>query len=434
MLAKDQEQAVKEIKSWWGSSKAYHILQGSAGVGKSYVVENILENLIGAKPVLLAPTHKALRQLKLKTHGDYKFATVASSLGIRPIDEGRGLKFEQTKLPSFWDNHNLCIIDEAGMLDDYHIDLFKSLHLKILYVGHKSQLPPIKVNRSITDKCISPVFSKGYFESNLWIPKRNTGALWKFNEILEQRIYDDSIAIPNTYDIGAKEFKDYLGSKETLISINSGVIKVALWTREGVSKYNKIFKDSIFGKTSSPTGFFKDELVVIKNSIVSFNGMEFFNDKMILKHANEGIDIYTDTDGRIIDSLLVDVKLNKNLIVKCKKLTIDTSIEGLITVYMLEHKEDYKRISDYYEHLAWSYSSKQAKDKAYRERSLLLKCFAQVQSFYAATSHSLQGSSIKDVVTILSDINKNSNRIERAKCTYVACSRASNNLITYRGL
>ena len=433
MLAEDQVKAVKDIKSWWSSSKAFHILDGGAGVGKTFIVDKILSELPRVKPILLAPTHKALNQLKAKVSGDYEFKTVASSLGIRPVDEGLDLKFEHHQLPNFWERVNLAVTDEASMLDTYHLDLFKTIGVKILYIGHKSQLPPVRKSRTISDKCISPVFTQGYAESHLWIPKRNTGRLWEVNDILEQKIYNDRIPFPLDYDIGRNALTAHMGNKDTIDSICAGSTKIALWTNDAVNKYNHRIRELIFGKRSI-TKFLPTDLVVIKNSVISFPGMEFMNDKSIIKFTTTGIDIYTDTDGRVIDSTEVLIMLNKTLRIQCYKLTIATEVHGNITIYSLLHKDDFKRIADYYEHIAWSFSSKAAKDKAYRERSLILKCFAKVKHFYAATSHSLQGSSIENVVAILSDINKNSNRIERNKCAYVACSRASKTLITYRGL
>jgi len=430
MLAEDQIKAVKDIKQWWDSSKAFYILNGGAGYGKTYVVDEVLKNLSRAKPILLAPTHKALRQLREKTHNPYDFKTVASALGIRPIDEGKELKFEQVKLPNFWETINLAVIDEAGMLNEYVLDILKQLGIKILYVGHKSQLPPVVRNRSMFDKCISPVFEQGYGQSDLYIPKRNSGELWEFNKILESKIYSENIVVPTTYDISSKDLSIYI--KDSLNLFKSNSLKIALWTNDGVTRYNNRVRALLFNNTSHK--YLPEDLIITTNSLVAFNGLEHLNDRQVIRHAKDGVDIYTDTDGEVIKVENVTVKFCNALHIPCYKLTVRTSIEGIITLYEIIYKDDYKKIADHYEHIAWGLRSKEAKDKAYRERSLLLKCFAQVKHFYAATSHRLQGSSVENVITIASDINKNSNRIERAKCMYVACSRASKELFVYKGI
>ena len=191
LLVEDQRQAVKEIKKWWNSEKNAYVLNGRAGTGKTFVIDSILKDIPSAVPLLLAPTHKALRQLREKSYGSYRYMTVAASLGIRPIDEGKELRFEHIMLPPLWDDINLCIVDEVSMLDDFHLELFESIGIKILYVGHKSQLGPIKPSKSMFDSCTSPVFERNYGESNLYIPKRNTGNLWEFNNLVESKIYDD---------------------------------------------------------------------------------------------------------------------------------------------------------------------------------------------------------------------------------------------------
>jgi hypothetical protein len=433
-LAEDQLQAIKDIKTWWSSSKAYHILDGSAGVGKSFTVETVVKQLPRAIPILLAPTHKALRQLKEKTKGDYTFRTVASSLGIRPIDEGKDLKFEHTTIPTIWDNVNLAIIDECGLLDTYHIELFKTLNTKILYVGHKSQLPPVKRNRSMFDPCISPVFSQGYTESNLWIPKRNTGTLWEFNEQLEKKIYDSKLIIDTTHDISRSGFNTLLPTQ--IYNFISGDTKIALWTNAGVDRYNSKIRELIhptFSKGTIPK-YLPDDLVISTNSCTLIDGLEHLNDNSIIRSANSGEDIYTDTDGRVISCKVVTVNLCPALHVECYKIVMESSIEGEIVLYELVHHSDYKRIADYYEHKAWGFSSKEARSKAYRERSVLLKCFVVLKHFYASTTHRLQGSSVPNVLVIASDINRNSNIVERAKMFYVACSRCIDNLWIYKGI
>jgi ATP-dependent exoDNAse (exonuclease V) alpha subunit len=431
MLAPDQEQAVREISSWWTSGKAYHILDGGAGTGKTFVVDTILETLPRAVPILLAPTHKAVRQLKAKTKGDYEFRTVASALGIRPVDEGKELRFEQIQLPSIWDSVNIAVVDEVSMLPEYQLDLLRRIGTKILYVGHSSQLPPVALSRSMFDKCISPVFEQGYGVSNLYIPKRNTGKLWDYCNMLEQKIYDDSIKTPMGYDVSARDFKDSITAK--LESFHEGDSKIALWTNEGVYKYNTRIRELIHGRDKLPK-YLKDDLIITTNTGISFDGMEFLKDKDILRHANQGLDIYTDTDGKLLSVCRVTITLNKNLAVQAYKLRVRTDIEGVITLYELCDSREYTRIADYYEHIAWEKHDKKSRDKAYAERATILKCFFQIKHFYASTAHRLQGSSIKNVITIASDIGKNSNRVEKNKLMYVACSRASETLSVYRGL
>lgn len=430
MLYEDQIQVVKEIITWHDSSRAYHILNGSAGVGKTFVIDELLRNIPRIKPLLIAPTHKAVYNFRDKVHGDYEYKTVASALGIRPVDEGRDLVFKHTQVSPVWGKTNLCIADECGMLDEQHLEILTGIGTKILFVGHGSQLPPVKKNRSVHDKCISPVYQKGYSQSELYLPKRNVGALWEFCNLVEQKIYDNEVVLPDTYDIGRNALEELLN--ESKYSFAEGKTKFALWSNDAVTKYNDRIREGIFGKVFEK--YIPGDLIIVTKSFTSIEFLEVLSEKDILNSPNIGQDIYTDTDCRVVHCRNVEVKLNKVLKIQCYKITVDSSVEGRFTIFELLHKDDYKRISDYYEHIAWSYKTKEAKDKAYRVRAQILSVFTQVKHFYASTCHRLQGSSIDNIIVGTMDIAKNSNAVEKAKLDYVATSRAKTNLYRYKGL
>ena len=134
MLNEDQQNSLKFIKRWWKSNKLYCILDGAGGVGKSYLVDRVLQELPNCRPILLAPTNEALKQLrdKVTNAGEYTFKTVHAALGIAPTTHQKDVKFEQVTLPSFWDDFNLAIIDEVSMLDDWIIEILTSIGIKIL--------------------------------------------------------------------------------------------------------------------------------------------------------------------------------------------------------------------------------------------------------------------------------------------------------------
>lgn len=430
MLYEDQTKAVGEIVSWHDSSKPYHILNGPAGVGKTHVIDELLRSIPRIKPLLLAPTHKAVNNFRDKVHGEYEYKTVSSALGIRPVDEGKDLVFKHTQLSPIWGKTNLCIIDEGGMLDESHLDILTGIGTKILYVSHGSQLPPVKKNRSVHDKCISPVYLKGYSQSELWIPKRNVGALWDFCNLVERKIYDKNIALPTTYDIGRETLEALL--TESKDAFQAGTMKFALWSNENVTKYNARIREGIFGKVFEK--YIPGDLIVVTKSFVSLEFLDSLGEKQVLANMNIGQDIYTDTDCKVVHCRQVIVKLNKVLALQCYKITVDSAVEGRFTIFEMLHKDDYKRVADYYEHIAWNMKTKEAKDKAYKVRAQLLSVFTQVKHFYASTCHRLQGSSIDNVIVGTMDIAKNSNVVERAKLDYVATSRARNNLYRYKGL
>jgi hypothetical protein len=433
MLYDDQIRAVVDLAAWYNSAAAYYTLSGAAGTGKSFVISELLQKF--ATPdntILIAPTHKALQNLRTKTMPGWNFRTVASSLGLTPTGFGKDLKFSFTKYPNFWDTVAIAIVDEAGMLSDKDLALLLAIRgIKILFVGHSSQLPPIEQNRKISDPCVSPVFNKNFGRSDLTIPKRNVGKLWEFNNSLEQKIYSPEVELPVDFNISKKDLTDYLLNEKE--DFQTGKTKIALWTNAGVQEYNTTVRKSLFGK-DHVIKYIPGDIIIATNIFTSFDGMERMTEKGILQVQKACLQVYTDTDGVVESVQEVYIELNKSLKVKCFKLLINSSIEGKIIAYELMDKNDFKRIADFYEHRAWGKASKAAKDKVYEERAQILRCFAQLKHFYASTCHRLQGSDVDTIITIARDIGKNPNRIEKAKCLYVACSRAQNNLMFYNGV
>jgi hypothetical protein len=143
--------------------------------------------------------------------------------------------------------------------------------------------------------------------------------------------------------------------------------------------------------------------------------------------------LYTNTKLEVHSASKVDVKLNLYLNIKCWKIL---ALYGKVlkTLYVPINPEDYKRVSSFYEQLAWHGKTSKEKERLYKEKHFISSLFANVKYFYAATSHRLQGSTIDNVFVINSDISKNPCFVEQAKCRYVACSRTKENLYFYRGV
>lgn len=151
-----------------GHPPSAFLLEGGAGVGKTWLVGQLLGRLKNATIVVATPTHKATNVIRRKLDGfgvdwirgydAYSYAgevvtgTTAQLLGISPVisdDQGAEVKFGRTGkgilgkfIPS------LLVIDEVSMLgqNDF-LDLVKLAQtrgMKILAVGDAGQLPPVK--------------------------------------------------------------------------------------------------------------------------------------------------------------------------------------------------------------------------------------------------------------------------------------------------
>lgn len=438
MLNPDQEKALNFTKSWWYSDHQAMVIGGRGGTGKSYLVDSILRTIPNINPILIAPTNEALKQLREKVVGEFNFKTAHSALGIAPIEDEKELKFEQMSIPKFWDDHNLVVADEASMYHKWVMELLLQTRTKIIFVGHKSQLPPVSKNRKVMDKCLSPVFEENFPTTELTIPQRNVGKLWDFNNLLEERIYQARQSIiPIDFDISKKDLNEYVTSHGK-DDIFYGETKIVLWTNGGVDAYNDRVRKVIFGEQAKVHKYLPGDKIILTKPYVSIDLLE--------KHTDSSLKKLTGTMGKEDSNYFFSnakavvrhceekmVRLNSALHIPVYKITVDC--EGVLTsFYEPVFKQDHDRISTYYEHLAWGFKDKNRKMKAFRERSFIRSCFAHCKHFYAATAHRLQGSSIPKIIMILSDMERNPNPIERAKCIYVGGSRSINELMIYRGI
>lgn len=435
-LNHDQQKALKQIQTWWKGNKLNLILQGSGGTGKSHLLNHVVNTLPNCSPILLCPTNEALKQLKDKVNGDWIFKTVHSALGIAPTLHKKEVDFEHVKLPAFWDDINLVIADEVSMLDTWLIDILESTGVKILWCGHKSQLPPIKVNRLINDLCISPIFEKGYDTIELKEPMRNKGELWDFNNLLEENIYTGSKVVPSTFDIKEKDLRTLMHSEQGKEDLLNGNMKVVLWSNDGVDRYNKRIRHILHNGYGVRYKYLPGDLIILTSPLVVIDSMERVNEGILKQYAKEKYEnltyLYSNTKAVVKAAIEVTVHLNKILSVDCYKIWVTTD-DGEFYFYEPIHEDDRERLNVYYEHIAWNAGNKQAKQNAYKQKHFIMSCFARIKHYFAATSHRLQGASIDKVIVIQNDINKNMCNVERAKCLYVACSRSVNQLYFYRG-
>lgn len=434
----DQTKALNFLIPWYRGLEPYAVLDGPGGTGKSFLVKFLLQRL-KVKTLLLAPTHEALKQLREKV-GDnefFEYKTVAAALGISPTTSEKDLKFEHIRLPSMWENFQFCILDEASMTPGWQLKLLMSTGVKILFVGHKSQLPPVEERRKLLDKCVSPVFEKGFPTTTLNIPMRNMGKLWKFTQELENRIYSKTTKVSNEFDVKREFIKTFLKSEEGRVKLLAGDLKVIAWTNREVNRYSQICRKVIHGEVALTVDYLPNDRLLLTAPLASLSHLHLASGASLRKLDKTSSDVkyfYSNSKMSVIgEREPYVVKLFKDLHVECFRVPVD--IEGEKTViYCARYPAQLKLAEDFYEKLAWSKSSVKEKEKAYRERHFALSCFAKVSYAFAGTAHRFQGSTIPEVIIGFNDIVTNPCFVEQAKCLYVAASRASSKLMIYRGI
>jgi hypothetical protein len=435
-LNNDQLKALEFTKRWWKSNELCMVIDGEAGTGKTYLVNTILKELISARPMVLCPTHESLKQVVDKIDGNYLFKTVHSALGIAPTTSKQDLEFEHSNIPKFWEDYNLAIIDESSMIPNWILDILISIGIKLIFLGHKSQLPPVELRRKIFDKCISPVFERDFPNVTLTQQMRSIGDIYIFNKYLERMIYSNTTIIPNTFDIKKAELDTYLSSVQGKDDLLSGNTKIALWSNIGADIWNNKIRTILFGDSAKEIKYIETDKILLTAPTTVIDGLEYHSDIGLkeLDYTNTGlVKLYSNTKGEVLYCEKVTVSLNPKLRILCYKLLI--KFTDLVTsIYEPVNEKDRERIDIYYRNEAWNAGSKKDKIKAFKNRRFILSCFSEIKHYYAVTSHRLQGASIPNIITINSDIAKNGNMVETKKCRYVACSRAMDKLMFYRGI
>jgi hypothetical protein len=263
---------------------------------------------------------------------------------------------------------------------------------------------------------------------------RNTGELWDFNNKLEEMIYEPkSRLISNTFNIKEGEFKQLLADKEEQQNIFNNNLKFVLWSNKGVEEWNTRLRQLFFGEKALTNRYLPGDKILLTKPVNPIGGLETMKDRALKSIKAEDIpSLYSNSKGTVISCDRTVVSFYDKMHLHCYRLMVE--IEGeKYQLYEPLDKRDLLAIENHYKSLAFQQKTVENKRKAFKFLHFVLSLFANCLHSYAMTSHRLQGSSIDSVVVIYKDIQKNQNIVEQKKCLYVACSRAINRLMIYRG-
>jgi hypothetical protein len=213
-LTEDQKKVQLDIIEWFNSDRQFHLLSGSAGVGKSFLIAELIKTLAidnpGFKVGIFSPTNKAtgvLHDLRSENNlSNVYVATVYSALHLQPsnnyTEDGQQIfMYKPTANPHLSEFH-FVVIDEISMISEEllgHILRGKGTRQKILLVGDKCQLPPVEVDdKDSQEKSkvkLSPVYDlENCHISHLTKPLRYAGDIALFAKQLRDRIIWHDVA------------------------------------------------------------------------------------------------------------------------------------------------------------------------------------------------------------------------------------------------
>lgn len=388
------------------------VLKGSAGVGKTTLVNFLLRNCSvgGGLMYISAPTHKALSVLKSKIDLDEDedpvvFCTIHKGLKLKMVINGKnGSKSFQQKFPKNdppFPQCGLLIIDEASMLNQKMIDLLGQYDFPIIFIGDEKQINPVK-------EVDSPVFKQNWYEVELTeIIRQGEG-----NPIIElsRNLPQISMRIEYT-NINEGEKSGFLYSNERnkviykLAQVNgTDELKYLAWTNAEVDAINFSVRATIYG--DNPALIEEGETLVL-------NAQYAISEEDVL-HNNYELKVKT---LAVIDRVFFCEKER----FEYKVYQINGNVFAVHEEFLGIHAANIRRLKS----LAIN------KVISWRQWYAFAEKFLDFKYNHAITVHKSQGSTYKDAIINIGDISKNRLKEERQRLLYTAITRASNLIILY---
>lgn len=421
------------------------VLQGFAGVGKTFLLQAIDEEL-KQKCAYLAPTNKAKKVLQEKIIFN-NVTTIHKALGLVP-DKEKKLK-STGNFQVDWNTSQVVFIDESSMLSpELYSHLFGTLNILfeknikdrpfIVFVGDPAQILPVETDNSSNNKTEQEIITKVFRDDfplkclkletivrqaegnpiiDLASKIRKTG--FKITDCN----YPTNIRVIKASDIKAQSWVKIIEQ----IKFNNSIY--AAYTNSAVENVNRFIQKLLYPESN---GWFEQGQKVIageaiKNAatgqIVFDNGDELeietiFKDRLYERFgASKNILGYTtswqefDDNEQIIDNPGYEVAQMRLR----NPDTGEVAICGVCTQKGLLQRE--------------KFLNRLAKFKMWKNFYAEKEMTADIRLPYAMTCHKLQGSTYNNVYIDLEDILTKSKSFETNKLLYVAVTRARHNVV-----
>lgn len=394
-LNSEQREAVRLIREWEiANTDRYFILNGAAGVGKTYTLSQS-----GLPFTYTAPTNKAVKVLA--SNGVPYPQTIHQLLGLKMEPDGAIRKLKQRGRPP--SSQEIVVVDEASMISTEllgYIERQARKGTRFLFLGDSCQLPPVNESDSPIWKLGCPRYTlteqmrqnEKAIESGLaqYLDNLRNEVSWLPEQPLRR------VSMP-TFSYDPLKWKELLKSKAEIF--RSGEAKIIAWRNARVNAYNKLIRGELFGEGSD---YALGDRVLLREP-----AFDPFSKNMIAPTDTEGSVIEIDTILHPVGFLLY-------------KLTIQGDTGELFTFYPIHPRG----VNAYKKELKALANSAKITPANWGEYWALRESVSEVAYAYAITSHKSQGSTYTNAYIDWYDIWLNRNRVEAGRCFYVAVSRA----------
>lgn len=435
MLTEEQAQAHDGVVGALQSGHA--CLTGGPGVGKTYTTRAIVETLQrqGLRVACAASTNKAATVLSQALGvGGLQATTIHKLCGLR-VDEVRGTSKLTQSGPSRLAEFDVVLVDETSMLDDALVDVIESqasaarhtglepildrgdheAGTRLLYIGDKNQLNPVN-QPFIARPFRTPDLAR--FELTQVMRQQKGSNIAGLLDPIREHIEHNAVLTAGAFSEADLDdlritSRENLSTELDRLAHAPGDNVFIAWRNQTVNDINQSIRERRFGLKAVESDFLPDETVmlrapfVINGQVVATTGECFTVTASVLAHQDYQLGAHCERVRYW--SLRVAGRAHAFRVVD------RASRAGWLTVL------NYKR------HAALSAKaghSKSAWWDFYNTRDSM----TDLQTRAAITSHRSQGSTYGRVMVDASDILRNPNTDEAARCLYVACSRPRSHL------
>lgn len=466
-LTEHQEEVLNEALEIMRSSNRL-LIEGSAGVGKTFMVGALLDRLIsrGSRKILCtAPTNKAVSVLreKIKENNFISLSTTHSALKLkRTINFKTG---EVTFKPSYSDKYpplkgvDILVIDEASMVP---LAILKEIEhhatkqgCKVIFIGDNKQINPVNEEES-------PVFiGKPIMMSNMEYAANppeyshtidKEGEFLRVNvpypkveltEIIRQSEDNPVINLSRNLDLIKSKIPELVGNKgyifsedidkvvETLATVNgSDKLKYLAYTNAEIDKINKLVRTRIY---NNPQKIELGETLIFNAPYKEsyFSNEEIKVDRLLVKEKE-----FLYPLGKYSEEPFGKIKLKYYSINYINGIShenkgswdVDKESSGTTDNIIVIHEDsekDFNKIKSTVKNLA------SVRDIEWIDYYVFIEQFADLKYNHAITVHKSQGSTFEKVIINVKNLNICRNDVERKRLTYTAVTRTSGMVIFY---
>ena len=416
-LNDEQALAVQSILDFLAKGKGFFLLEGYAGTGKTYSMQEVIRRFKG-KLIFTAPTNKAtkvLRETLTSDHYKPECRTIYSLLGLRLEANGEIKELAVPEDPVDLSDYSGIVVDEGSMLNSqvmHHIELCAAEQgIPFVFMADFAQLPPVGETASPISRL------SGTPDSALL-----TRVMRHDNQILEfvtrirkvvnhptpsVKFLDNHDDTEGVWLAPAQAFRNAILRAADLGAFSEpNRAKVIAWRNTTVDEFNTLIRNRIFDNPQ--------ERWLAGDRLIATSPARDLQDEPMAMTDDEGL----------VQKVLVDWHpLYAEFKVYRLSVTLDDNRLATFQVLHPDSQCDYDRKA------ADMALAARGSPRLWKNFWEFKDSFHQVRYAYSITAHRAQGSTYETAFVSWRDVLLNRNRQEAYRCLYVACSRPKKRLI-----